>query len=422
MKADDIIWGGNNKCEIKISKDIQLTEGVLTDIEYDYIQERYVIKFNGDTASIEVEGSNKELLDNIYLSGKKPATIVRVIDREDLTYIIEVKVFHSLIQFNELQAMEIQITDDVFGKMRIKEKENPISYLNASFKYGDMFFVKGYGRKGASFTILSKDRALHIRQENNTYIATNIVRYDQNKAEFDAVYILQGAIRFVDSTHGALVSREVAQKMDIITSNGEYFDIWEAYNELDRIFALKQATENGILKYKSYTCELTDAFEYCFVLNGTNYDDFPGGQQIDCTDDDAIMNLEDVKEAKQFSDIYSTSIGKFDRIEGDKCYIIDREGSSQKKIPNQGYLFVSVVGDAVRLSRREKSKSDIITDEAPIRGLALMIDKGVAVNKTNKFEPPVTKKLERKFPEYDFNEEQRKAIEVALNTPDIALF
>lgn len=421
MKTDDIIWGGNNKCEIKISKDIQLLEGVLADIEYDYIQERYVIKYSGDTALIEAEGSNKELLDNIYLSGKKPATLVRVIDKDELTYIIEVKVFHSLVQFNELQAIEIQITDDVVSKMRIKEKENPISYLNAAFKYGDMLFVKGYGRKGASFTVLSKDRALHIRQESNTYNATNIVRYDQNRAEFDAVYILQGAIRFVDSTHGAYVSREVAKKMNIITSKGEYFDIWEAYNELDRIFALKQATENGVLKYKSYTCELTDAFEYRFVLNGTYYGDFPDGQQIDCTDDDAIMNLENIKEAKQFSDIYSTSIGVFDRIEGGKCYIIDREGSSQKKIPNQGYLFVSVVGDAVRLSRREKAKSDIITDEAPIRGLALMIDKGVAVNKTNRFELPVTKKLERKFPEYDFNEEQRKAIEVALNTPDIAL-
>lgn len=421
MRAEDILWGGNNKCDITLSSDIGLPEGAVADIEYDYIQERYLLKYKEDSVDIEVNGNNRILLDNIYLAGKKPATIVRVIDKEDLDYIVEIKVFQTKIIFNALQAVEIQIRDDIVDKMRIKEKEDPIGYLNAAFKYGSMLFVKGYGRKGANFSILSKDRMLHVRQEDNVYIATNLVRYDASRADYDAVYILQGEISFVDSSHSALVSHEVATKMNQISSSGEYFEIWEAYNELDRIFAFKQATENGILKYKSCTCELKDAFEYCFTLAEGNFDYLPEGQQIDCTDDVAILNLEKFTSSEQMKNIHSFSVGIFDRIEGNKCYIVDNKGDSKKKIPNQGYLFVSVVGDAVRLSRRERAKSEIMQNTAPINGLVQMIEKGAVIDKSIRDEQPVTEMLKRKYPDKEFNPEQRIAIKNALDTPDIAL-
>ena len=111
----------------------------------------------------------------------------------------------------------------------------------------------------------------------------------------------------------------------------------------------------------------------------------------------------------------------FDRIENGKCYIIDREYDSKKNLPSQGYLFVSVVGDAVRLSRREKAKADIITKQSPINNLAMIIDKGVGTDLQSRHEAPITGMLSRKFEGREFNEDQRKAIEVAINTPDIAL-
>lgn len=421
MRAEDILWGGSNKCGIILFADIGLPEGALLDLEYDYIQERYILKYNGNSTEITTEGGSQYVLDNIYLSGKKPATIVRVIDKDDLTYIIEIKVFQSRIQFNSLQAIEIQIRDAVVEKMRIKDREDPIGYLNSSFKYGSMLFVKGYGRKGANFSILSKDRMLHVRQEDNIYIATNLVRYDSSRADYDAVYILQGEIEFVDSTHSAFISHEVAKKMSQITSGGEYFDIWEAYNDLDRLFAFKQATEHGILKYKACTCELKDSFEYCFTLSDISFESFPEGQQIDCTDDEMILNLEKFTDSTQMKNIHSVSVGVFDRIEGNKCYIVDNVGDSMKKLPAQGYLFVSVVGDAVRLSRRERAKSDIITDSAPIKGLVQMIDRGEALDRAVRDEAPVTEMLKRKYPDKLFNTEQRAAIKNALDTPDIAL-
>lgn len=421
MQAEDIIWGGNNKCEFELSKSLNATEGSTIDIEYNYISEKYEAKYEGEIAGIAVKGSNKQLLDNIYLSGEKSAMLVRVIDIDELNYIVEIKVFNDVISFNALQAVKIQIDESVIGKMRVKDRENPIQYLNDAFRYKDMMFVKGYGQKGASFTLLSKDRALHIIQEKDVYTATNIIRYDRSRADFDAVYILRGNIEFVDGSHGASISREVSRKMKEIMSSGEYFDIWDAYNDLERLFIFKQATENGILQYDSYHCELTNVFEYKFHLISNNPEGFPEGAQIDCTDDDSILRLDQFEDAQQVQKLSSIPIGEFAKIAGDTCTIIDRTGSSEMKLPNQGYLYYSVVGDSVRLYRRECARKAIISHEAPLSNLAMIIDKGLGMENQTRHETPITNRLRDKFKKYNFNEEQRKAIETAINTPDIAM-
>ena len=425
MTAEEILWGGNNKCVIRLKKNIELEPGTLTDLQYDYVKGVYCICDGIDNAEVILDSSAKELLDNIYLSGSVPSTLVRVVDKGDedgiVYYVIEIKVFQNIVVLGQLNSLKIKISDDVIDRMRIKDKSKPIEYLNGAFKYNDMVFAKGYGRKGASFTLLSKDRALNIRQENNEFIATNLVRYDSQKADFDAVYILKGEIEFVDDSTIAQLSAEVTKKINVITSGGAYFDIWEAYNDLDRIFAFKQATENGVIPYKACSCKLTDCFEYCFDISVSDVEYFPDAALIDCTDSDDILKIEEFTEVSQLKDIHTVSVGTFDRVEDGKLYIIDRESDIQKNIPTRGYLFVSIIGDAVRLSRREKAKAEIETNQAPIHDLSLIIDKGVSNAKQVRRENPVTSMLMKKYPNKIFNEDQRNAIEVAINTPDIAL-
>ena len=145
MQAEDIIWGGNNKCEVKLLRDIGVTAGDVIDITYNYMSDLYEAKKEAESTSLEVDQNNRRTLDNIFLDGSSPATIVRVIDADERDLIIEVKVFQDVINFNAMQGIEIEIGEEVIGKMRVKDKEDPIAYLNSAFKYNDMLFVKGYG-------------------------------------------------------------------------------------------------------------------------------------------------------------------------------------------------------------------------------------------------------------------------------------
>ena len=421
MQAEDIIWGGNNKCEIELIRDIGVVAGDVIGLKHDPMSDRYEVNKNLETSSIVVNQINRRTLDNIYLSGNSPATIVRVIDADGQNLIVEVKVFEDTINFNAMQGIEIEVGEEVIGKMRVRTRQDPIEYLNSTFKYNNMLFVKGYGRKGANFTIVSKDRALHVSQVDNVYVATNLVRYDRSRADFDNLFIMQGQVSFVNVTKGASISREVMERMTKIVSGGAYFDIWDAYNDLERLFVLKQATENGVMEYTSYECTLTDCFEYRFYLKNSFEESFPNDAQIDCTDNEEIKNIDQFDNSDQIRNIKPIHVGTFVEIIDDICVIYDRTGSERKKLPNQGFLYYSIAGDSVRLMRREKARNTILARECPIRNLTMISDKGVSVDKTSIHEQPITNMLLRKFPDKVFNDAQREAIEVALNTPDIAV-
>lgn len=372
MKAEDIIWGGNNKGVIRLKNDIGLEPGTLVNIEYDYIKEVYYLNRDVERVDISAAENVIEMLNNIYLTGTAPTTMVWVVDKEEnLNYIIEIKVFREEITFGKLNAIEIKIGDEVIDKMRIRDKENPIAYLDNAFKYGDRVFVRGYGRKGASFTILSADKTLNVRQVGNEYIATKLVRYDKSRADMEAVFILKGDLSFVDSSRSAFVSGEVAQKMEVITSGGEYFDIWDAYNDLDRIFAFRQATENGVLKYSTCTSVLTDAFEYCFTIEGDDIEAFPEGTQIDCTDNDDILKIDTFTKVDQLGDLRSTSVGVFDRIENGNNYGMEI-GRRSKKREKEAARIIKEVKKVLAIAPKKsigiisfyKSQSDYLKDIA----------------------------------------------------------
>lgn len=55
MQAEDIIWGGNNKCEVKLLRDIGVTAGDVIDITYNYMSDLYEAKKEAESTSLEVD-------------------------------------------------------------------------------------------------------------------------------------------------------------------------------------------------------------------------------------------------------------------------------------------------------------------------------------------------------------------------------
>ena len=176
MKAEDIIWGGNNKCVVRLNNDIGLEPGTLVSMEYDYIKELYSIRRDMDRVDITATETVLEMLNSIYLTGSSPTTMVWVVDKEEnLDYIIEIKVFQDEISFGKLNAIEIKIGDEIIEKMRARDKENPIAYLNNAFKYGFILrypkgkeYITGIIFEPWHYRYVGKEAAADIRNQDLT--------------------------------------------------------------------------------------------------------------------------------------------------------------------------------------------------------------------------------------------------------------
>ncbi|NJN13940.1 MAG: hypothetical protein HC815_41145 [Richelia sp. RM1_1_1] len=88
--------------------------------------------------------------------------------------------------------------------------------------------------------------------------------------------------------------------------------------------------------------------------------------------------------------------------------------------PKKGFLFISLQGDVTRLTRRNKAEQLIRTAQCPMPQLGLILEnQRVPTRRTRQHKPlsPDTKKVFNGSP----TSRQQEALQVALNTPDIAL-
>ena len=113
MQIQDVIWGGKNRCELILKRNLSLVNGDMISLAYNYTTCLYEISNNGEKTSVNVDKDNQRVLDNIFLNGFSPATIVKVIDVEELKIIVEIKIFQDIISFNALQAIEIEIGEEI---------------------------------------------------------------------------------------------------------------------------------------------------------------------------------------------------------------------------------------------------------------------------------------------------------------------
>ena len=82
----------------------------------------------------------------------------------------------------------------------------------------------------------------------------------------------------------------------------------------------------------------------------------------------------------------------------------------------------SIKGNEAMFERRERAKELILEDKAGMSSLSLIIEGKKTGEKRKRYLKALSLQTKNElFPKYDPTENQKRAIEVALNTPDIAL-
>lgn len=315
---------------------------------------------------------------------------------------IYIQVSEKLLEKTNLEKLYKEYVWDQLGEPALF----CLNYKNRKKQKADVRFVSG------KRYLIAHNTPRGIIAESESYLKE---RYE---VPID-VYVAP-EIKFISESETSYVNGGLTADLDRISNPASYFARWEAYNELSKKLLEQESEEFGELHYFSYLTK-TDlsGTTYEFIVDEELDESFKGkelGASEKNTDED---NTEGNKRAKQ------TAVGPIKKISRKKIttYIETMEGL--EAIPDSGSLSLYTAGDKFIMARRDAARDRMVKHQSPIKSIVALIEAGAS-----EYELPsdwgshkaVTEELKKNFRKANnLNPEQIEALNIAINTPDIAL-
>lgn len=375
---------------------------------------------------------------------------------------------------NDLQDTELPIVFSEDFLEKASKQFNTTDFISLEEKIRNEFFLGEYykfiigsfafEKDDCAFSMYSSNWQINVRKinvnDNIVYSAEKLISATKNPG--NKVSLLRGKIVFKEQTTEAYVSEVLSHKLKGLADRKESFiSLWDEYNKTETELLFNKIKEFGALKcvrieptgeetyllspdkYPNFTdglepTELSMVFEVPEYVSNDNYtvSMFYESLVPDLKEDSELEEtLEEIRKAdkkkkqeKQEDDICGLPIklrdGKFEiTVKNAKVHRKIEQIAEQMGNKNI-YLIYSANGDIAQIKRRLAARKKIKSGaENPALGFILEGDESARVPIQNKrkleaLSPFVEGKL---FSEHKPSENQIKAIELALNTPDIAI-
>ncbi len=359
----------------------------------------------------------------------------------------------SFRQFSEEKNLSyaINVSEDFFTSVRRSIDLRNVSNPKKDIEDGTLYEAGGYtyavigvhtradeDQQFKQFVIAGRDfyiQVIKIEEDlgQEYYIAEKILK--KIKADDYYFFLAKGQLKYTtDREKIALETKAVMESL----SDDTYIKIWDKYGEIERETIIQEARDFRALKYTSFEQIGRD---YRFDISADNMERFAAfAKKFERGDVLAasVMNPFDVqRENQEFEDYlyehknYIANIRLAEDMDpsyGSIIFTIDDQEIRKLSVAQQGYIFVSVMGDKKRLDRRERARTKIESRQCPMPNLSAVLEgKSVsAANRTRRDYPAlsdsVIEEIFTKRGKYQPpTQKQEMAIAMALNTPDIAL-
>ena len=220
-----------------------------------------------------------------------------------------------------------------------------------------------------------------------------------------------------------------AQLDQLVSEADSYIGLWKKYQYIEREHLARRAREVGWLEYTNFKplpsglwrfeAKDTDAL-------GRFRDKLATSGQEEIQADAAVpkLLLEGAADDKDDNSKRSkrVAVGTVERIRLDRTVVLMRplDEDSDTLPPARGVLFAALQGDQKRLMRREHAVRRIRSADARMPQLGLLLEgHPTPIRRTDKVRALTP--AARKIFDHDPTPEQRQAIDMALNTPDIVV-
>ena len=287
-----------------------------------------------------------------------------------------------------------------------------------------------FGITGNGIRFVVTEKAMPVG--NSIFIASRLkaLRNDPDRA----LRLAKGRLRFVDWTQAGQVQILAKAQMTALTQDdGSYLKKWDEFGDMEGELLLKQAREVGSLQFEGMTqrrdgtvtvlisqasdsswialekgavpeVELVDELPDYLKIENFSFKDFAGG----------IEQSDELKRREERSYFNVVGFDKETRVLTLKTETLPRES---------GTLILSLAGETAQIKRRMAARQAILEGRAANPQLGLLIEEQGQIARTREPQktPPLTAFVRKKVFRNDPTVMQEKAIEVALNTPDIAL-
>ena len=282
-----------------------------------------------------------------------------------------------------------------------------LNYKNKTKQRANLRFI------GGKRFLTAQNTASGIRAES--------VNYLKEKYHVPVDIFVAPDIKFIPMSDLAEVNDALSADLEKISNPASYFARWEAYDELSRKLLDVESEEFGEIHYSSFEVRAEpNGVTYEFVVS-EELDDSIKGKEIGASEPETVAEQLE-KHTKRKRQI---GVGQIKRIDGKRITTFLEASDNTDLIPNKGVLMLYTAGDRYIMARRLAARERMVQHRSPIKSLVALIEagaSGVELMNTWGTYKGVTDELRRNFKRAnDLNPEQTAALELAINTPDIAL-
>lgn len=280
-----------------------------------------------------------------------------------------------------------------------------------------------------AFRLYGHRYAIDVEADSDDRLrATRLVEAHRPSAgsEERPIYLVSGDVSLCDITVANKFRGIAKTELDrLVEDSNSYLELWKEYNELEFGSILRRAREFGWAAYKSVKRREDGCWRFTLDSSKVPAD---LDQRLAALQEEQFEAAESVPAAIQGADSregnvkpwHRPFVGEYTRGDVSSKYIdikppTELEG---RQPPEPGYLFVALGGDTVRIQRREKAWQRIRTCTSPMPQLGLIIEGRPTPERRGKVLGPMTKAVRDVLT--NPTDRQREALDVALNTPDIA--
>lgn len=239
----------------------------------------------------------------------------------------------------------------------------------------------------------------------------------------DIYQLIKVDIKWVKESEAQTISAYAKNKLDKLTAdNSSYFKIWDKYTKKEMEFLQQRVEGIGTIELNNVeNCE-----NGLRIYTQKNYTKLlRSGKNGDML---AITTNFTAKEESYTEIINDTEHSKNDNNTNEETVKVIEVKPNYIEVEPFGYqandiLQLSTVGDKEQVKRREKARQRILTGTSANPNLGLIIEGADGVPIPQKPLRPIqlNPELEKKIFRYGATPTQKKAVELALNTPDIML-